>query len=310
VLDVDVCAGNEHTSKHFAPGLWALLDRIPRDSWPTLLRGDMGFGNEPIMREAEQRGLAYLFKLRLTANIKRTIERLSRQRQWTHAGQGWEAKESAVRLEGWSRERRVIVLRRRVKGTLAASSIDDHGQQKLSFADVGADEKVYEYTVLATSLVEELTSFGPLYRDRADVENILDELKNQWGWGGFTTHDLARCRLAARLVALFYNWWNIFVRLAEPNRHMEAITSRPLLLHAIATRVRHARQTTITVASSHAQSVPAARALRAVALFLRDLIKTAEQLTSLQRWRAILAKAFQLFLGGRQLRLPPRFAPS
>jgi hypothetical protein len=165
-------------------------------------------------------------------------------------------------------------------------------------------------TVLATSLVEELASFGQLYRDRADGENIFDELKNQWGWGGFTTHDLARCRLAARLVALFYNWWNIFVRLAEPDRHMEAITSRPLLLHAIATRVRHARQTTITVASSHAKSVPAAKALRAVALFLRDLIKTAEQLTNLQRWRKILAKAFQVFLQGRQLRLPPRLAPS
>src|SRR5450631_1072530 len=165
VLDVDVCAGNEHTSKHFAPGLWALLDRIPRDTWPTLLRGDTGFGNEPIMREAEQRGLAYLFKLRLTANIKRTIERLSRQREWTHTGQGWETKESAVRLEGWSRERRVIVLRRRVKGALAASSIDEHGQQKLSFAEVGADKDVYEYSVLATSLVEELASFGQLYRD-------------------------------------------------------------------------------------------------------------------------------------------------
>ena len=42
VFDVDVVAGNEHTSKHFAPGLWALLDRIPRDLWPTLLRGDCG----------------------------------------------------------------------------------------------------------------------------------------------------------------------------------------------------------------------------------------------------------------------------
>jgi hypothetical protein len=31
VLDVDVCAGDEHTSKHSAPGLWALLDRTPRD---------------------------------------------------------------------------------------------------------------------------------------------------------------------------------------------------------------------------------------------------------------------------------------
>ena len=281
VFDVDVCAGNEHTSKHSAPGLWALLDRIPRDLWPTLLRGDAGFGNEPIMREAERRGVAYLFKLRLTANVKRMIERLSTQSAWTNAGHGFEAKESTVRLVGWSRQRRVIVLRRRVKGALAASASDDHGQQQLSFVEIGADAEVYEYSVLATSLDEDLSAFGQLYRDRGDGENIFDELKNQWGWGGFTTHDLARCRLAARLVALFYDWWSIFVRLAEPDRHMEAITSRPLLLHAIATRVRHARQTTITMASSHAKAVPAARALRAVALFLRELVKNAEQLTEL-----------------------------
>ena len=311
VFDVDVVAGNEHTSKHFAPGLWALLDRIPRDLWPTLLRGDCGFGNEPIMNEAEQRGLAYLFKLRLTANVKRMIERLATQREWTNAGQGWQAKESILRLEGWSRQRRVIILRRRVKGALAMSSNEEtSGQQTLSFVEVGAAADVYEYSVLATSLDEELVSFGQLYRDRGDSENIFDELKNQWGWGGFVTQDLARCQLAARLVALFYDWWNIFVRLVEPDRHMEAITSRPLLLHAIATRGRHARQTTITVASSHARAIPAAKALRAVAIFLRELAKTAEQLTGLQRWRQILARAFQVFLQGRPLRSPPRLAPS
>jgi Transposase DDE domain group 1 len=185
-------------------------------------------------------------------------------------------------------------MRRRLRGDLAASAADDHGQQKLSFVEIGTDADVYG--VLVTSLEEDLSVFGQVYRDRGDAENIFDELKNQWGWGGFTTHDLARCHLAARLVALFYNWWNIFARLAEPDRHMEAITSRPLLLHAIATRVRHARQTTITIASSHAKSI--------------DLTKNAEQLTSLQRWRAILSKAFEVFLNGRQLRLPPRLAPS
>ena len=38
--------------------------------------------------------------------------------------------------------------------------------------------------------------------------------------------------------------------------------SRPLLLHAIAERVRHARQTAIQIASMHARSVPAAEALQ------------------------------------------------
>jgi hypothetical protein len=31
----------------------------------------------------------------------------------------------------------------------------------------------------------------PRFGSRA--ENNFDELKNQWGWGGFTTHDLKRC---------------------------------------------------------------------------------------------------------------------
>jgi hypothetical protein len=111
------------------------------------------------------------------------------------------------------------------------------------------------------------------------------------------------------MVALFYDWWNIFVRLAEPDWHREAITSRPLLLHAIAERVRHARQTTIRIASMHARSVPAAEALRAVAKFLRGLVETAEQLAPLHRWREILSRAFQAFLKGRPLRAPPRLKP-
>jgi len=47
-------------------------------------------------------------------------------------------------------------------------------------------------------------------------------------------------------VALIFNWWNLFVRLADPYHHREAITSRPLLLlHAIGRQTTHARQTTV-----------------------------------------------------------------
>jgi hypothetical protein len=310
VLDVDVSPGDAHASKHCAPGLWALLDRLSRDLWPALLRGDSGFGNEGIMREAEARGLAYLFKLRLTKNVKRMIAKLANEREWVDAGQGFEAKESAVRLEGWSQPRRTIVLRRRLQGSVALSHDDENGAAQLSFADIGAATEVYEYSVLVTSLDAPVEAFGQLYRDRGDGENIFDEMKNQWGWGGFTTRDLARCRLSARLNALVYDWWNIFVRLVDPNLHREAITSRPLFLSAIATRTRHARQTTIRVASSHAKAKPVARALEAVAAFLRGLTESAEQLARLQTWRAILSRAFQAFLGGRLTRPPPRLEPA
>jgi len=309
VFDVDVSPGDEHTSKHSAPSLWALIDRLPRDLWPTLLRGDSGFGNENVMRDAETRGIPYLFKLRLTTNVKRMIAKLS-ERDWVDAGQGFEAKESEVRLVGWSRQRRAIVLRRRVKGDVGLPQDGGNGAAQLSFVEIGEATEVYEYSVLVTSFDEQTETFGQLYRDRGEDENIFDETKNQWGWGGFTTHDLARCRLAARLVALFFDWWNIFVRLADPTAHREAITSRPLFLSAIATRTRHARQTTIRVTSSHAKAKPAARALAAVADFLRSLAESAEQLARPQKWRAILSRAFHAFLNGRLIRPPPRLAPA
>src|SRR5271168_4407850 len=108
------------------------------------------------------------------------------------------------------------------------------------------------------------------------------------------------------MLALIYDWWNIFVRLADPNLHHEAITSRPLFLSAIAMRTRHARQTTIRVTSSHAKAKPVAVALEAVAVFLRGLTESAEQLVRPQTWRAILSRTFQAFINGRLTRPPPR----
>jgi hypothetical protein len=120
------------------------------------------------MREAEGRGLAFLFKLRLTANVKRMIEKLASSRQWSCADQGFEAKESAVRLTGWSRSRRVIVLRRRLKGAVGVSPSDDGDAPQLSFAEIGEAADVYQYSVLVTSLDEDTEAFGQLYRHRGD----------------------------------------------------------------------------------------------------------------------------------------------
>ena len=130
----------------------------------------------------------------------------------------------------------------------------DHGdpsQRRLGFIELGPDQEAWEYAAMVTSLDDEILTVGQLYRDRADCENAFDELKNQWGWGGFTTQDLTRCRLLAGIVALIYNWWSLFVRLADPEHHREAITTRPLLLSAIAQRTQHAGQVRLTISSAH-----------------------------------------------------------
>ncbi len=93
--------------------------------------------------------------------------------------------------------------------------------------------QVWEYTVLATNATYDIAAIGQLYRDRCDCENGFDELKNQWGWGGFRTQDMHRSQVTARAVALVYNWWSWYVRAANPQARREALTSRPLLLAAV-----------------------------------------------------------------------------
>jgi hypothetical protein len=76
VLEVEVQSGKQTASQHSAPGLWDLLKRIPRARWPVLIRGDRDGGTETHMQRAEQEGLPYLFKLRLTSGTRRLVERL------------------------------------------------------------------------------------------------------------------------------------------------------------------------------------------------------------------------------------------
>jgi hypothetical protein len=305
MLEVEVRPGDQHAPKHGAPDLWALLDRLGPGRQPWLLRGDNAWGGEDTMREAERRRQPYLFRLRLTRNVVRAIERAMTQAAWQPAGQGWEGQAIHLRLVGWSRHRRVVLLRRKLDRPVAIEERDATGQQRLSFATVDPRRKVWEFAALATSLEAEILSLGQLYRDRGDAENDFDELKNQWGWGGFTTQDLKRCRLMARFVALVFNWWTLFVRLADPDHHREAITSRPLLLSAIGRRATHAGQITIRVGSTHARHAWVRGALTRIAAFLEGMRSTAEQLTPLERWYRILSEAFTKYLKGRQLD-PPR----
>ena len=155
----------------------------------------------------------------------------------------------------------------------------------------------------------DIAAIGQLCRDRCDCENGFDELKNRWGWGGFTTQDLKRCRLLAASVALIYNWWSLFVRLADPDQHREVITSRPLLLQAIARKTQHAGRTTLSVSSTHGEQQTARRAYLRIARFFARLREKAEQLDAVQRWYRILSEALRKYLRGRQLIPPARLQP-
>jgi hypothetical protein len=117
---------------------------------PKLVRGDCGFGSDPLMAPLEERQQPYLFKLKLSKNVKRHIERIFWDADWTDAGEAREGKDGSLRLGGWQAPRRVVVLRRPLQGEVLIAQ-DDNGQQLLGFieADRKAGKNItgYEYAV-------------------------------------------------------------------------------------------------------------------------------------------------------------------
>jgi len=253
-----------------------------------LVRGDCGFGNEPFIVELEKRGQPYLFKLRQTSGVKKLLMRQFVRKDWTTPGpsdRGWSAVEDTLKLAGWDKSRRVVILRRPAKSDVALTRKVIDGQMELLLPE--QDVEIWEYAVLVTKSGYPLEAMAQLYRDRADAENGFDELKNQWGWGGFTTQDIERCQSSARAVALVYNWWSWYCRAAKPEARMEAITSRALLLAAVGRATKHAGKTTLHLTPMHAA--------KATLMLLIANIRAAyhvrrvtEQSPTVDRWKALL----------------------
>ena len=295
VLDAQLEPGNRHSPAHARPGLVALLEGMPRASRPRLVRGDCAYGSQGEMSALEAIGQPYLFKLRQSAGVKKLVRHQWTRRDWCSVGQGWEACEDVLRLIGWTGARRVIVMRRVRKLDLIVEAKrggrgkgKDQAQAELLFIDENEPVKSWEYAVLVCNAHYELQNIGQLYRDRADCENGFDEIKNQWGWGGYSTHDIERCALSARAVALVYNWWSWYVRLAHPKTRLEAITSRPKLLSAVGRMTSHAGQTKILLTITHEAAAQIKRLIVNVRAGLSHVRETAPQLDKPQRCFALV----------------------
>lgn len=305
VLDVEVQGGKAIAGKYSRPRLRLLLERLAVEERPVLVRGDIAFGNEGMMAAMEEIEQRYLFKLKQTAGVKRLIERLWRRSDWQGVGQGFDAVEAELQLAGWTRARRVVVLRRRVKSSLVAEASNESTQPELQFLDHSERAKLWEYAVLVTNADYATEAMGQLYRDRADCENGFDELKNQWGWGGYTTQDLERCNLSARAVALIYNWWSWYVRLAHPKTRLEAITSRPMLLAGVGRLTEHAGQSRLLLTLSHAAGDQIRAMIVNVRKGLDHVLASAPQLPKAGRWPALVRYIADKIINARPKASPP-----
>jgi len=209
-----------------------------RQVW--LNRGDLGLGQEAVMSWHEQVADRphFLFKLKLTSNVRRALAAVP-EASWEGPAQvgAWQVANGTIQLTGWSRSRRVVFAR------------SLQGQVPGPKAGEFWDQNKHEFAVYVTNLPESFNAWNiqDLYRQRADVENVFDELKNQWGFSGFCAKSRATTELAARLTLLVYNLWVLFVRFIVPQKHTEAKKGRRWFLLIAARLVESGRQKELQV---------------------------------------------------------------
>ena len=109
ILDCEVTSGIQQSATYSLPRLIEIIDELPFEKRPSLIRGDCAFGNENTLTPLEVRNMKYLFKIKQTKRAKALTQFLTKSDgKWIDAGQGWEGIESSLQLSGWSKDRKVI----------------------------------------------------------------------------------------------------------------------------------------------------------------------------------------------------------
>lgn len=319
VLAVVVHPGDETSGTHSRSMLSEYLEFVAGVRKPRLVRGDVSFGNESVAGDCEAAGVRYLFKVKRSKAVRDAFRGLLADPEaWRDAADGWQCAECALRLCSWERARRVVFARRPAEAKPARRKAPPRERVtqleipglSLVEAPPGPCADGWDWHALVTDLDMDARDVLPLYRDRGDCENVFDEMKNQWGWCGFSSHSLSQTALFAALAVVAANLWNVFTRLEGDGTHREASTSRPLLQSCAARVTRHARAGTVTTYTAASRKVH--DAYRAISAFL-SLVSSASQLDVERRRHLIVAYAFRkyglvrrLFPPeiGRQLTLP------
>lgn len=162
VADAQLEPGKRQAPSHSRPGLVALLEGLPPDARPQFVRSDIAFGNDGEMAVLEALKQSYLVKLRQSPGVMKLSSRQWNLDGWTDVGQGWTGREDTLRLMGWSKERRVVVIRRarridiedagKTKVKRRGRKSNPHKQAELALIDQNEATKNWEYAVLVCDM--------------------------------------------------------------------------------------------------------------------------------------------------------------
>lgn len=194
-------SGNAGAARGVVAFLQEALALLPEGLFLRCVRADSGFFEEGLLGFLEEKKLAYIVVAKLTSSLKRECTGI---KTWTAIDENYAAGEFHAQLQGWSKSRRFVVIRERIREEKEAV-----GRQLL-------DVPGYTFRVWVTSLEAAALAVWQEYNGRATVEQRIEELKNELSADGFCMKEFF-CTEAAFLAVLFtFNLLSLYQRMVTP----------------------------------------------------------------------------------------------
>lgn len=168
-----------------------------------LIRGDVGFYSDKIMRLLENRDqpIGYLFRVKMTAPILAELVKRSRWYSNDDVIEGACYREIKYQGTKWEKQRRVVLVR----------IPDNHKKSNQGeLFEEYAEFSKYRYCAYVTNSTLPAVTIHWLYTMRADAENRIKELKYDYGIDGFALHSFGAMEAAFRIIMIAFNIMALF----------------------------------------------------------------------------------------------------
>ena len=210
-------SGNSASARGVTSFVAETLARLPADFRLYALRADSGFFLAEFLTYLEERLLPYAIAVRLNPHLKRAVAGL---RQWRAFAPGLAAAETTYQALGWKAPRRLVVVREELHERPEA-----RGRKLIEVPG-------YSFHVLVTTLALDPVQTWYFYNSRADSENRLKELKEDFGADGFCLQSFDGTEAVFRLICFLFNLIASFKRDITRDESPRLMTLRTQVLVA------------------------------------------------------------------------------
>lgn len=226
--------GNTADSSSCKEFMEETFDKVLRDKKVGLVRADSGFYTENLLSYLESKKLNYIMAARMYPNVKNAVWGLE---EWVELSKGIELNEMIFNhIDG--KPRRYIVIKKKVEDRPKASG-------KLLFDDLPG----YRFSCYVTNLDLPLDQIWNIYNTRADCENRIKELKQDFGLENFCMKDFWATEASFRFIMVAYNMMSLFRHFALNHHNRASLRTLKVYCFALgAWKVNHANRQVLKIA--------------------------------------------------------------